>query len=75
MTCSLLKAEVAGRWEDGTVAFSAMAAVPIGLRHLEKVGVHNISKRSKCLAGWTMGKMLELRHPNGEAQSVDLESS
>ena len=37
----------------------------IGLRHLQDVGMQHIQNRVRCLTGWLIGELLELRHASG----------
>jgi selenocysteine lyase/cysteine desulfurase len=52
-------------FEDGTLNFLDIAAVEIGIDHLEAVGIDRISTRVHCLAGWLLSRLLALRHSNG----------
>lgn len=68
-------ATVQGRWrilspgeagfEDGTLNYLSIPAVAIGLRHLESVGIDAIHARMRCLTGWLLSRLLDLRHSNG----------
>jgi molybdenum cofactor sulfurtransferase len=60
----LLAAGEAG-FEDGTLNYLAIPAVAIGLRHLASIGVDTIQTRVRCLTGWLLAQLLELRHSNG----------
>jgi selenocysteine lyase/cysteine desulfurase len=53
-------------FEDGTVNYTSLPAVEIGLDFLESVGVETIHSRVNALAGWLMDRLVELRHGNGE---------
>jgi len=53
-------------FEDGTVNYTSLPAVEIGLDFLESVGVEAIHSRVNALAGWLMGRLVDLRHGNGE---------
>ena len=53
------------RFEDGTVNYLSIPAVKIGLEHLQTVGMDMISERVRCLTGWLLRQLLELRHSNG----------
>ena len=37
----------------------------IGLRHMEDLGIETIQTRVRCLTGWLLDRLLELRHSNG----------
>jgi len=52
-------------FEDGTLNYLAIPAVEIGLRHLSSIGIDTIQTRIRCLAGWLLERLLELRHSNG----------
>ena len=52
-------------FEDGTLNFLSILAVPIGLRHLERVGVDLISTRVRCLTEWLLAQLVAMRHQNG----------
>ena len=52
-------------FEDGTLNYLAIPAVEIGLRHLEAIGIDAIQTRVRCLTGWLLERLLELRHSNG----------
>jgi selenocysteine lyase/cysteine desulfurase len=52
-------------FEDGTVNFTCLPAVKIGIEFLESVGIDLIHDRVMCLAGWMIDNLLEMRHGNG----------
>ncbi len=52
-------------FEDGTVNYLGIPAVKIGLQHLESVGVERIGERVRCLTGWLLQQLLEMKHSNG----------
>ncbi len=52
-------------FEDGTLNFLAIPAVAIGLAHLDAVGIDVIQTRVRCLTGWLLERLLDLRHSNG----------
>ena len=54
-------------FEDGTLNYLSIPAVEIGLRHLESIGMENISERVRCLTGWLLEELLAMRHSNGRA--------
>ena len=60
-------AEGAAAFEDGTVNFTSLPAVDIGLEFLEGVGLNNIHARVQALTGWLIGRLMELRHSTGRA--------
>jgi len=52
-------------FEDGTLNYLAIPAVEIGLRHLSSIGIDTIQTRVRCLTGWLLAQLLDLRHSNG----------
>ena len=52
-------------FEDGTLNYLAIPAVEIGLRHLATIGVETIHTRVRCLTGWLLARLVDLRHGNG----------
>jgi len=52
-------------FEDGTLNYLSIPAVEFGLRHLERIGIDTIQTRVQSLAGWLLGRLLDLRHANG----------
>jgi molybdenum cofactor sulfurtransferase len=52
-------------FEDGTLNFLAIPAVPIGLRHLEAIGMDAINTRVRCLTEWLLSNLVAMRHSNG----------
>jgi selenocysteine lyase/cysteine desulfurase len=52
-------------FEDGTLNYLAIPGVEIGLRHLGSIGIETIQARLRCLTGWLLQSLLELRHTNG----------
>jgi selenocysteine lyase/cysteine desulfurase len=55
----------AAAYEDGTVDYLSLPAVEIGLRHLGAIGIDVIHERVRCLTGWLLRTLSELRHANG----------
>ncbi len=53
-------------FEDGTINYLMLPAVEIGLRYLETIGIETIHERVRCLTGWLLEQLLELRHSNGQ---------
>lgn len=51
--------------EDGTLNYLSIPAVEMGLRRMEAIGVETIAERVRCLTGWLLEELLELRHSNG----------
>jgi molybdenum cofactor sulfurtransferase len=58
-------AENESAFEDGTVDYLALAAIEIGLEHLESIGIDVIHERVRCLTGWLLDQLLALRQTNG----------
>jgi len=52
-------------FEDGTLNYLAIPAVEIGLRHLASIGIDTVQTRVRCLTGWLITQLLDLRHSNG----------
>jgi selenocysteine lyase/cysteine desulfurase len=52
-------------FEDGTIDYLNIPAVEIGLRHIAGVGIEGIHARARCLTGWLLRELLNLRHSNG----------
>ena len=52
-------------FEDGTVDFTNIPAVEIGLRHIHEVGYEVIGERVRCLTGWMLDSLSKLKHSNG----------
>jgi molybdenum cofactor sulfurtransferase len=52
-------------FEDGTLNFLSIAAVEIGLRHLQNVGIDAIQIRVRCLTDWLLKELVDMRHSNG----------
>ncbi len=53
-------------FEDGTLDYSNIPAVDLGLTFLEQVGLERIHERVQLLTGWLIDQLLALRHGNGE---------
>jgi molybdenum cofactor sulfurtransferase len=53
-------------FEDGTINYLMLPAVEIGLRYLEAIGIETIHERVRCLSGWLLEQLLDLRHSNGQ---------
>ncbi len=52
-------------FEDGTVDYTNLPAVDIGLRHLSGLGIDRIHARVTALTGWLLDAFAGLRHANG----------
>ena len=55
----------AAHFEDGTVDYLNLPAVPIGLRLLDRVGIDTIHARVATLAGRLLAVLASLRHADG----------
>ena len=53
-------------FEDGTINYLMLPAVEIGLRYLEAIGMETIHERVRCLSGWLLEQLLDLRHSNSQ---------
>lgn len=53
-------------FEDGTLNFLALPAVEAGIVLMERIGVDSVHDRVQALTEWTLARMAELRHGNGE---------
>ena len=53
-------------FEDGTLDYLNIPAVALGLDLLESIGVGVVHERVRSLAGWLIGQLTSLRHPNGQ---------
>jgi selenocysteine lyase/cysteine desulfurase len=53
-------------FEDGTINYLMLPAVEIGLKYLQAIGIETIHERVRCLTGWLLEQLLELRHSNGQ---------
>jgi selenocysteine lyase/cysteine desulfurase len=58
-------ADGAPAFEDGTLDYLNIPAVGIGLRHLRSIGYEAIHERVRCLTGWLLEGLTNLRHSNG----------
>lgn len=52
-------------FEDGTLDYANLPAVDIGLDFIESIGLGTIHERVRCLTGWLIKALLELRHAGG----------
>jgi selenocysteine lyase/cysteine desulfurase len=55
----------AAAFEDGTPSYLTLPAVEIGLDFLERAGIETIHERVRCLTGWLLERLQDLRHGNG----------
>jgi molybdenum cofactor sulfurtransferase len=49
-------------FEDGTVDYLNIPAVEIGLKHLQSIGYPLIHERVRCLTGWLLQNLREMKH-------------
>ncbi len=66
-------------FEDGTLNYTSLPAVEIGLDFIDSVGIDTINTRVKALTGWFMDQVVSMRHKNGERVAriygpIDMES-
>ncbi|MCP3803571.1 aminotransferase class V-fold PLP-dependent enzyme [Allokutzneria sp. A3M-2-11 16] len=54
-----------GAFEDGTLNFLQLPDVSVGLRWISQIGMGTIHTRVRCLTGWLLDALGELRHGNG----------
>ena len=54
------------RFEDGTPAFGQIPDLQAGLAWVNGIGTDLIHQRVTCLTGWLLGRLMTLRHGNGE---------
>ena len=52
-------------FEDGTLNYLSIPAVEIGLQHLAAIGIDAVQSRVRCLTGWLLSQLVELRHSSG----------
>jgi selenocysteine lyase/cysteine desulfurase len=52
-------------FEDGTLNYTSLPAVEVGLDFLDSVGMEAIHARVNALAAWFMRELVALRHENG----------
>jgi selenocysteine lyase/cysteine desulfurase len=55
----------AAGFEDGTVNFLGIPAIPIGLRHMEDLDVELVQQRVRALTAWLLAVLPLLQHSNG----------
>ena len=58
-------AEGASAFEDGTPNYLALPAVEFGLQYLSQIGIDTIHTRVRCLTGWLIERLSDLRHADG----------
>ncbi len=55
-----------GAFEDGTLNYTSLPAVDLGLELLDRVGIDVIHQRVKALTHWLLNGLSALTHSNGE---------
>jgi molybdenum cofactor sulfurtransferase len=63
-------AQGAAGFEDGTLNYTALPAVDLGLELLETVGVDSLHERVRCLTGWLLEHLLAIRHDGGRGKPL-----
>ncbi len=58
-------AEAPAAFEDGTLDYLNIPAVEIGLNHIQSIGYDTIHERVRCLTGWLLDNLSEMKHGNG----------
>ena len=58
-------AEAPAAFEDGTLDYLNIPAVEIGLKHIGSVGLETIHTRVRCLTGWLLDGLSEMKHSTG----------
>ncbi len=53
-------------FEDGTVDYANIPAIPIGLDLIDQIGLDVIHDRVMCLTAWLLDRLAALRHTNGQ---------
>jgi molybdenum cofactor sulfurtransferase len=59
-------AQAPAAFEDGTLDYLNIPAVEIGLKHIKNIGLDLIHERVKCLTGWLLDNLLEIKYTNGK---------
>jgi molybdenum cofactor sulfurtransferase len=54
-------------FEDGTLDYLNIPAIEIGLKHLESIGYDVIHERVRCLTGWLLDNLSQMKHSTGQA--------
>ncbi len=60
-------ADGAAAFEDGTLDYLNIPAIEIGLRHIQSIGYDAIHERVRCLTGWLLDNLTQMKHSTGEA--------
>lgn len=64
------QAKDAAAFEDGTPHFFGLSAVRLGLDYLRSLDYEMIALRLRCLTGWLLENITEMRHDNGRPMCV-----
>ncbi len=59
-------ADGAQAFEDGTLDYLNIPAIEIGLKHIEAIGYEAIHERVRCLTGWLLDNLTQMKHSTGE---------
>ena len=59
-------AEGPAAFEDGTLDYLNIPALEIGLKHIESIGYEAIHERVRCLTGWLLDNLTNLKHSTGQ---------
>eukprot|EP00505_MAST-04D_sp_SCG-Rhode-Island_P003841 Stramenopile-MAST_4_protein_3841 len=57
--------DLSSRFEDGSLSFLSLLAIPVGLKQLDSIGMGRISDHVRQLASLCMHKLMALEHWNG----------
>jgi len=60
-----LPAAAPAAFEDGTLDFTSIPAVSLGLDQIDSIGYETLGLRVKTLTGWLLETLRELKHKNG----------
>jgi selenocysteine lyase/cysteine desulfurase len=52
-------------FEDGSINFLSLSAIPLGIKHLKEVKIDTIHDRVAILTDWLIKQLRSLRHSNG----------
>jgi molybdenum cofactor sulfurtransferase len=58
-------AEAPASFEDGTLDYLNIPAVEIGLKYIHSIGYELIHERVRCLTGWLLDNLSEMKHSSG----------
>src|SRR5688572_23259068 len=53
-------------FEDGTLDYLNIPAIEIGLNHIQSIGYDAIHERVRCLTGWLLDNLTQMKHSTGE---------